>query len=116
MHLGMDAVTFNTLKLNISFFYAFFRTDSREDFTDEVEVMENGLPIRKNTTRSKIKILPSSEDDRARYTCEGRHPALSRPLRVGLQFSVQCKFFSLQKTKLRTKFAKFENKNGSVEY
>jgi hypothetical protein len=66
-------------------------TESNEESTEEVEVSEENILIKKNTTRSKIKILPTAEDDRARFTCEGRHQALARPQRVTVQLSVQCK-------------------------
>ncbi|XP_035704569.1 nephrin isoform X2 [Folsomia candida] len=65
------------------------RTETREDTTELVDVVVSGTTIQKNTTRSKIKFLPSSEDDKARYVCEARHPALVRPQQISVHLSVQ---------------------------
>lgn len=68
-------------------------SESREDITEQVEVMDGNIEVAKNTTRSKIKLIPTSEDDGKIFTCEARHPALAPPTvgkKVNVQLSVQC--------------------------
>lgn len=70
-------------------------SETREDTTELVDVVDGGVSIQKNTTRSKIKFFPSSEDDSAKYTCEARHSALTRAQQVSVLLSVQCKLANL---------------------
>ena len=70
-------------------------SETREDSFEQLEVFEDNVRVKKNTTRSKIRIQPTWEDDRAKYTCEGIHPALSSPIRVSVYLSVQCKLLQL---------------------
>ncbi len=77
----------------IIIFSSFLISETREDTTELLDVVDSGTSIQKNTTKSKIKFLPSSEDDKARYVCEARHPALVRPQQVTVHLSVQCKIY-----------------------
>ncbi|ODM93891.1 Nephrin [Orchesella cincta] len=61
---------------------------NREDVPELVDIQSDGVTVKMNTTRSKIKILPTSEDDRVKYTCEARHKALAKPQKVSVSLSL----------------------------
>lgn len=71
------------------------RSSLEDEVNDESEETSEQTKLKLYTVRSQIKVTATSEDDRAKYTCEAHHEALSEPLKNTIQLRVLCEYYLL---------------------